>query len=471
VEQVATNHRNELAASAAMVPRSIEDALAEGRALRRDVPRRAHASPAQAERDAVAILMEQNETRLADLVPIRIGRMLQSPFSYYRGTAAVMAYDLGQERRTGVDLVVCGDAHVSNFGLFAAPDRRVLFDLNDFDEAAVGPWEWDVKRLAASSVIGARDLGFTEAQCTEAAMATLAGYRRALRELFSLSALERFYYRVESDWLEEQAGREGQRVIRKAIKKARRRTSDQVLAKITTKEDHGALRIIDEFPIIRHDEAAPIDQVAGLFDAYRLTVRTEVTVLMQQFRVVDTVLRVVGVGSVGTRCYIALLLGPADEPLFMQIKEAPPSVLASYGGLDAATARGPAPTEAGREGWRVVAGQRILQAASDPFLGWIHYEGRDFYCRQFRDMKGSIELAALAPSQFNQYGALCGAVLARAHAQSPGAAVVLGYIGSSLGFDEAVTTWSRRYADQVERDYAALESAVKEGRLPAETGV
>jgi uncharacterized protein (DUF2252 family) len=450
---------------------SLAEALAQGRALRSQLPRQAHATFAAVDRDPVEILADQHRTRLADLVPIRIGRMLQSPFAYYRGAAAVMARDLGAEVRTGVNVVVCGDAHVSNFGLFASAERRLLFDLNDFDEAAFGPWEWDVKRLVASAVVGGRQLGLSRSQCTDATLAAAAGYRQAFAYLFTLTALERFYYRVETDWLEQQVTGEDQRVVRRHIKKARRRTSDRVLATIATTDEGGELRIVDAFPIIRHDDPAIVERLAHLYDAYRLTVRTDVGLLLQQFRLVDTVLRIVGVGSVGTRCYIALLLGRADEPMFIQVKEAQPSVLTTYGGLTHSATYGAADNKSSREGWRVVAGQRILQAASDAFLGWVTNDGRDYYCRQFRDMKGSVELEALSPSQFGDYSRLCGAVLARAHVQSPDGGMIRGYLGSSPRFDEAITAWAHAYADQVERDFAALEQAVRHGHLPCEAGV
>ena len=448
------------------IRQTLADAKARGRALRADLPRRAFAQFAPPDRDHIAILEHQNRDRLPELVPIRVGRMLESPFSYYRGSAAVMANDLALDARTGVDVVVCGDAHLSNFGLYASPERRMVFDLNDFDEATFGPWEWDVKRLVASALIGARQLGFSAEQCDEAARRSVAEYCTALQGLFAASALDRFYLRIETESLEAQANSESQQVLRRTINKAQRRTSEQVLAKIATTDEAGRHRIIDEFPVIRHDDAIDLDRVALLFDMYRLTVRTDIAVLLEQFHVVDTVLRIVGVGSVGTRCYIVLLLGPSDEPLFIQVKEAPRSVLETYGGLHAGHA-----SEAGREGWRVVAGQRVLQAVSDAFLGWISFDDRDFYCRQFRDMKGSVELEGLAPSQFADYGATCGAVLARAHAQSPNAALITGYLGKGGRFIDAVVGWAKSYADQVERDYAAAEQAVRTGRLPCEAGL
>jgi uncharacterized protein (DUF2252 family) len=449
---------------------SLAEAHDRGRALRKTYPRRSFAAFVAPDRDAIAIIEEQNRDRLPDLVPVRIGRMLQSPFAYYRGTAAVMANDLAAEPRTGLEVVTCGDAHLSNFGMFASPERAVLFDLNDFDETAFGPWEWDVKRLVASAVIGGRDRGFDTGQCTDAAMAAAAGYREALAALFELTVMERFYFRIDTEWLVSQANASGRKILRQSVKKAQRRTSDQVLGKITEVGDHGTHRIVDEFPVIRHDASVPLGAMDHIYDAYRITVRTDVAYLLQQFRVVDAVLRVVGVGSVGTRCFISLLLGPSDEPLFLQIKEAPPSVLKTYGKLASST-RGASENKIGREGWRVVAGQRILQAASDAFLGWMSFEGRDYYVRQFRDMKGAVDLSTLTSTEFARYAQLCGGVLARAHAQSSEAALIDGYLGGSARVDDGLVAWAHAYADQVERDYADLERAVQSGRLPAEHDV
>jgi uncharacterized protein (DUF2252 family) len=448
------------------VTSSRADAIERGRGLRTRLARRALADFTVPDRDPVTVLEEQNRDRLPDLVPIRMGRMLQSPFAYYRGSAAVMARDLSVEGRTGVDLVVCGDAHLSNFGLFASPERRVVFDLNDFDEVTFGPWEWDVKRLVASVIVAGRVGGLSREQCTTAAITATEGYRIALGDLFAMTALERFYFRVETEWLESRVEADAKAVLRKTVKKARRRTSDRVLATITTTDDRGQRRIVDQPPIIRHDESIDLAGSAGVIDAYRRTVRTDIALLLEQFRLVDVARRIVGVGSVGTRCDIGLLLGPSDEPLFLQIKEASTSVLDSHGRL-----RVDSSPKDGREGWRVVAGQRVLQAVSDPFLGWITYDGRDYYCRQFRDMKGAIDLESLTPTQFTSYCALCGAVLARGHAQSRDAAVVSAYLGRSRRSDEALTTWAHKYADQVERDHASLEQGVRSGRVPAEEGV
>lgn len=459
------------------VPTTLEESRAAGRALRERVPRRTHAELRLPERDPVAVVAEQNADRLPDLVPLRVGRMLESPFAWYRGTAATMAADLRAGPRTGVTVVACGDAHVANFGLFASPERRVVFDLNDFDEAADGPWEWDVKRLAASMHVAGRDKGMTEEQCGEAARLAVRGYREALDELLSLSAVERFSFQVEVEALEPMLEEAGREELRRTVRKARRRTSEHVVRRITTRTADGRTRIVDQPPVTQHVDHATVDQLERLFERYREPLRADVRLLLGQFGLVDHVLRVVGVGSVGTRCYIALLEGPAGEPLVLQVKQAVPSVLATYGGMADALPSGLVPAgDVPAQGRRVVAAQRILQAHSDPFLGWTTVEadesptGRrvDFYWRQFRDMKGSAELERLTPVQLGRYGGFCGRVLARAHSQSPGARVVQGYLGRSDAFDDAVTAWARAYADVVEQDHASLEEAVASGRLPVE---
>jgi uncharacterized protein (DUF2252 family) len=450
---------------------SRSESEARAREVRKQCPRRGIGVFVAPDRDPVAILERQNRDRVPDLVPIRIGRMLQSPFAYYRGAAAVMASDLATDVRTGLTVMVCGDAHLSNFGLFASPERRVVFDLNDFDEVAFGPWEWDVKRLVTSVVVAGRVNGLSRADCTSAALATATSYRLALANLFEMTALDRFYFRVETDWLEGRIAVQDRKVFRDTVKRARRRTSDRVLATITTTDEDGEPRLVDQVPIMQHDASIDVAQARATFAAYRRTVSTDVALLLEQFRLVDVARRVVGVGSVGTRAVIALLLGPSGEPLFMQMKEASASVLESYGGVDNANWRAALGTRSRSDGWRVVAGQRVLQAVSDPFLGWVRFDGRDYYCRQFRDMKGSIELGTLTPAQFVGYGELCGAVLARGHAQSRDASVVSAYLGRKGRFEEAMATWADSYADQVERDYAELQRAVRDGRLAAEEGV
>jgi uncharacterized protein (DUF2252 family) len=455
-------------------PQSMREMLKKGKSLRSSLPRSGHAELSLPDRDPVRLIAAQNESRLADLVPVRVGRMLQSPFAYYRGTAAVMAHDLAAATVTGQRVVCCGDAHISNYGLFASPERRLLFDLNDFDEASTAPWEWDVKRLAASVVVGGRDIGLTETECFESATTAVSAYRMMLRELYSRTALERYFFQVETDMLEKLASPERRTVLSRTAKKARRRTSDQVLDKLVMVDDHGRQVIKDDPPIAQHVGSVELDVLRHLFEQYYRTMRPDTALLLSQFRLVDFILRVVGVGSVGTRCFVLLFVGPADEPLFLQAKEAPPSVLESHG-------REPLVIGDRRsrmsQGERVVTGQRVLQAQSDPFLGWVESwdegsaERTDYYLRQFRDMKGSLDLTTLTGPEFQDYARLCAAVLGRAHSQSPGGAIIRGYLGRSDQFELAVARWAVQYADQAERDFNELQSAVQHDRLPAEYGV
>ncbi len=289
------------------VPRTLTESRAVGRALRDRVPRRTQGALLLPERDPVAIVEEQNRDRLQDLVPLRIGRMLESPFAFYRGTAAVMAHDLRDGPRTGVHVVACGDAHVANFGLFASPERQVLFDLNDFDEASDGPWEWDVKRLAASMYVGGRDKGLAEHDCADAARSAVRGYRETLAEAFARSALDRYAFLADTTVIEPRLLDAGREELERTVRKARRRTSEQVVRKITTRTADGRTRIVDQPPVTQHVGTASVDELAALFEAYREPLRADARLLLSQFTVVDFVLRVVGVGSVGTRCYIVLL--------------------------------------------------------------------------------------------------------------------------------------------------------------------
>lgn len=432
-------------------------------------------------RNPLGIIADQNARRLPDLVPVRMGRMIQSPFTYYRGTAGPMAYDLSGTTTTDLRVVSCGDAHISNFGFFASPERSLLFDLNDFDEAAVAPWEWDVKRLATSVYVGGRDNGFSESQCGDATRATVLAYQNAVAKLMKLSALERFSIQVSTEAMTSFARDEsGARIARKTMKKARRRTSDHALKKITSQQENGRRIIVDEPPVTRHVSHISLDQLRDAIRSYSGTLREDVAVLLSQFQLTDFVLRVVGVGSVGTRCYVGLLEGLAGEALFLQVKEATTSVLVRYGGMPNVISRRldvftdhhlPLPP-VHSAGHRVVAAQRVLQAQSDPFLGWYQApSGSEYYFRQFRDMKGSVDVDELDPSQFARYGEACGALLARAHSQSPACHAIAGYLGSSRKFATSTTQWARSYADIVEADFASLEKAIRLGKIPCERGV
>ncbi len=458
---------------------SVAEQRARAKSLRTAVPRASHGVWTSPERDPVALIAEQNRGRLSELVPVRVGRMLQSPFTYYRGTAGAMAHDLAAGPSTGVHVVACGDAHLSNFGLFASPERRLLFDLNDFDEAGEAPWEWDVKRLAASVYLGGRDAGMSETDCLAATRRAVRAYRRSLAEFAELSVLERYYLRVEAGDLTEQLRGRDRALLRKKTDKARSRTSEQVLAKLVVRRDDGAARIVDQPPVTQHVDHATPEALTALTEQYRGRLREDLALVLSQFTLVDYVLRVVGVGSVGTRCYLLLFEGPTGEPLVLQAKEALPSVLHTYGGMpDLMSGGGPAADDHS-QGRRVVATQRILQAQSDPFLGWVTAQAGEraglrrveLYWRQFRDMKGSIDLAQLDHAQLASYGSLCGRLLARAHIQSPGGVLARWYLGGSESFDEAVASWARQYADVCEADFEALGAAVKAGLLPAERGV
>ncbi|MGC4106630.1 MAG: DUF2252 domain-containing protein [Thermomicrobiales bacterium] len=448
-----------------------EEMRAQGVALRKKMPRRRHADLTLPDRDVIAIMEDQNATRIPDLVPVRVGRMLQSPFSLYRGSAAMMAYDLADAPCTDVEVISCGDAHVSNFGLFATPERTLIFDLNDFDEASNAPWEWDVKRLAASAFIGALDAGIRSRTAKDIALASVKSYRKTITMMMDMQALHRYYYRGETSWLQATLDSKTQQLIRQTRSKAERNTSDRMLDKIEFEYSDGHLCIVEEPPIMRHDPTLTPESTAELLREYLKTVRADIAVLLSQFTSIDSVLRVVGVGSVGTHCYIQLMMGPRHEPFFLQIKEAQASVLDTYGKRPSIIHDQAVGDRKGLNGFRVISGQRILQAASDPFLGHFEANGRDYYVRQFRDMKGSFDLSLFKAGQFTQYAALCGALLARAHSQSPAANVIAGYLGDSERFDEAVADWAVAYADVVQKDFETLEAAVKSGRLPAERGV
>ncbi len=439
---------------------TLEEAMAHGRALRETVPREAHREivatttplPTVTPRDPLGILDAQDATRLPELVPLRRKRMLTSPFAFYRGTAGIMAADLARGADTGLSVVACGDAHISNFGLFASPQRSLVFDLNDFDESAPAPWEWDLKRLVASVVIGARDAGAHESGVRKAALATAAAYRVGLRDMMKLDALERYYSRVDTDEARTKLDSTAQKVLDRATRQARERTSRAYVEKVTTRAADGTLVLVENPPVLTHLATSIEAELEDLFEQYRSTVPADIALLLSQFTLTDVARRVVGVGSVGTRCYILILEGPSGEPLVLQVKEAQTSVLQSFGGAAS-------PFSYESEGHRVVASQRTLQAVSDSFLGHLQYAGHDFYVRQFRDMKGSIDPSTLSEKDFRSYVIACGTVLARAHAQSLDAPVIAGYLGTSRAVDRAVVDWSLAYAGISLGDFEALEAS------------
>ena len=381
-------------------------------------------------------------------------RMTTTPFAFYRGTAAIMAADLATGPKTGIQVVACGDAHLSNFGFYASPQRTLVFDLNDFDESAVGPWDWDLKRLVTSAIIGARDCGFSEEAALAAGAAAARAYRRGMAELMELSALDRYYWGLDIDRIRKSFDGDGRQVIDRIAKEARKRGSAHAVSKMSTVGEDGARRFIDAPPVTSRMPEEERGQIRDLFEQYRSTVSPDIAVLLSQYELTDVALRVVGVGSVGTRCYVLLLTGPRGAYLVLQVKEAEPSVLHTWGAVEAAAAE--------HQGARVVASQRILQAVSDPFLGYLSARDRNFYVRQFRDMKGSVDVATLTPDQFETYVSGCARLLARAHAQSPEAPAILGYIGRSRAFDRAVVEWSTQYADQSLADFTLVSEAVRD---------
>lgn len=451
--------------------RSRSERRAEGRALRGGIARTSHgawkAPPDRA--DPIELLERTNASRVAELVPIRYGRMLVSPFTYLRGSPGVMASDFASTPTTGIEVQICGDAHLLNFGLFASPERNLLFDVNDFDETLPGPWEWDVKRLAVSMVVAGRDRGFTEDQCTQSARTAVQSYREHIREYSAMGNLEVWYSRVEAEAILARIDKTRRAKVEKIMDKARRRTSATALPKLTEMVD-GQRRIIDNPPLIEHVGGAmgggvvnDLEAGIALVDRYLDTLADDRRQLVARYRFVDVARKVVGVGSVGTRCSVVLLLGAdGKDPLFLQVKEAQESVLEPYWGR----------SRFRNHAKRVVVGQRLMQAAGDIFLGWTtDGNGHDYYFRQLRDMKGSVDVSMMAPEGLGLYGGLCGWALARAHARSGDVTGIAGYLGGGAAFDESVASFARAYADQNERDYERLRKAVRKGRITAELGV
>jgi uncharacterized protein (DUF2252 family) len=438
--------------------------LAAGRALRDRVPRSAHADwkPAAGRPDPIELLEASNRTRLPELVPIRYGRMLPSPFTFLRGAAALMAYDLSTTPTTGLRVQACGDCHLMNFGGFASPERTLVFDINDFDETLPGPWEWDVKRLAASVFVAGRHLGGSRRDCQDAVLATVRSYRERLRRFARMATLEVWYARIAFKTLVHLSRTAEERKLwEQGARSARARTAVHVIPRLvaTVREQR---RIVDNSPCIYHpaDAAAFDAEMRGLFKRYRASLSDSVRFLFDRYRFVDAAVKVVGVGSVGTRCAVAYFEAGPDDPLLLQVKEAQRSVLEPNAGKSAYH----------NQGQRVVVGQRLMQSASDLFLGWSRSEqgGFDFYVRQLRDMKGSVPLEAMTPPDLADYGEYCGWSLARAHAKSGDAGRIAGYLGKCDAFDRAVATFAEAYADQTERDHAALAQAVRSGRVRAE---
>jgi uncharacterized protein (DUF2252 family) len=480
-----SDDENQTIMAAPPAPSDFEARRAYGRAARARTPRSSHASwsPPDDRTDPVSLLEEQATTRVADLVPIRHGRMMVSPFTFYRGAALLMAADLARTPRSGLTVQLCGDAHLSNFGLFASAERNLVFDINDFDETHPGPFEWDVKRLVASFEIAARHLGFTDEERRAILLAAGRGYRERMLRAAESGVLEAWYDHLDAatvqSWLQglrNEAAADKRQVKRfdAAVAKARTRDSMQVFSKLVSTEG-GRMRIIADPPLIvpvedlfptRSDAADTVEWMSGILAAYRDTLTTSRHPL-SEFTYVHMARKVVGVGSVGTRAWIVLLRGrDDDDPLFIQAKEAQASVLERF--LE--------PCEYDNQGERVVRGQRLMQGSSDIFLGWQRVRGeggleRDFYMRQLRDWKGSIDPEHAVPKGLALYARLCGETLARAHARSGDRVEIAAYLGKSGTFDEAIADFSEAYADQNDADYAAFIAAIESGRLEAVQGL
>jgi uncharacterized protein (DUF2252 family) len=457
-----------------------QERAARGKAARVEVPRSSHAvfEPGAAPRDPIGLLEQQAATRVPELVPIRHGRMLVSPFAFYRGAALVQASDLAGTPTTGLRAQLCGDAHLSNFGVFASPERTMLFDVNDFDETLPGPFEWDVKRLAASLTVAGRERGYSTKERTDAVVAMVASYRVAMAQFAGQTNLDVWYAHLD---VERELARtdttldpEIRRRTERNVAKWRTRDNLNAFEKLT-RSVNGEPRIVSDPPlIVPIEEMFPSDEYHRLMGrlhsivrGYRRTLQSDRRHLLEAFQLVQVARKVVGVGSVGTRAWILLLLGRDDkDPLILQAKEAEASVLERFVGL----------SEYANHGQRVVAGQHVMQASSDIFLGWERVEGvdgerRDFYVRQLRDWKGSADIDTMNAATMAAYGRLCGWTLARAHARSGDRTAISAYLGKNDVFDQAIARFSEAYADQNEKDYESLKAAVDSGRLEAKTGL
>jgi uncharacterized protein (DUF2252 family) len=461
---------------------SPSERAARGRAARAAVPRADHGvfEPSADRPDPIDLLEEQATTRVPELVPIRYGRMLVSPFAFFRGAALVMASDLASTPTSGLRVQACGDAHLSNFGVFGSPERNLVFDLNDFDETLPGPWEWDLKRLAASLVVASRDNQYGEDEIRSIALAAASEYRAAMATFAVMPNLEVWYAHFDLDKalpeLQSQLKRKRAKKLADEVAKVRTRDSTQAFAKLARVVD-GEPRITSDPPLIVPieelvgdvaDRQATVDELLGVIRTYRRTIEAHQRHLVDQFRFCHLARKVVGVGSVGTRAWIGLFVGRDDgDPLFIQIKEAEASVLERFVGK----------SQYKNHGQRVVVGQRLMQTVGDIFLGWertpagLDGQARDFYVRQLRDWKYSLEIGAMLPRGMALYARLCGWTLARAHARSGDRIAIAAYLGKSEAFDQSIARFAEAYADQNERDHAALAGAVQSGRIKAETGL
>ncbi len=457
---------------------SVKEREAAGKAAREKASRASHGEwePAPRRKDPVKVLEDQATSRVPELVPIRYGRMLASPFTFYRGAAAIMAMDLAKTPESGLQVQACGDAHLSNFGVFAAPDRSLLMDVNDFDETLPGPWEWDVKRLAASFEIAGRNSDFTPKETRDAVLSTVRHYREAMREFAKMRNLDVWYARLDVETLladiAKVADKKQMKAARKNVAKAHKKNSLKAFDRLVRVVD-GKPRIISDPPLIvpagelvSADQQHELEQrILEMLGRYRKSLKGDRRHLFDSYRFVEMARKVVGVGSVGTRAWVLLMMGrDGQDPLFLQAKEAEASVLEPYVGE----------SDFGNHGERVVEGQWLMQAASDILLGWLPATGidegeRDFYVRQLWDGKRSVEIETLPPEGLEIYGRVCGWTLARAHARSGDRIAIGAYLGKGESFDQAIADFSERYADQNELDYGALADAAKSGRVKVET--
>ncbi|MEV1052268.1 DUF2252 domain-containing protein [Streptomyces sp. NPDC059017] len=451
------------------VPGGVPDSpKRDGKALRREVPRHSHATMViPVERpDAVRAVEESSRGRVPGLTPIRVGRMAAAPFAFLRGSAGLMAHDLAGTPVTGVAAQICGDAHAGNFGLYGDARGSLVIDLNDFDETAVGPWEWDLKRLATSLVLAGREAGADEDVCRKAAYDVAGSYRRTMRLLAKLPVLDAWNAIADEELVSHADARDLVGTLERVSEKAKNNTSARFAAKSTEASEDGGRRFVDAGPVLRRVSDAEAAAVAMSLAGYLETVSEDRLPLLARYAIHDVAFRVVGTGSVGTRSYVVLLLDHRGEPLVLQVKEARPSVLAPH--LAAAGFEVPAVPHEGR---RVVMGQKRMQVVSDNLLGWTTVDGRPFQVRQFRNRKGSVDPAALAADHVDDYARMTGALLARAHAHSVDPRLVAGYCGKSEELDEAVAGFAVAYADRTEADHADLVAAVRGGRIAAELGV
>ncbi|MGO7754217.1 DUF2252 domain-containing protein [Rhizobium ruizarguesonis] len=442
---------------------SREDRLAAGKALRDKVQRADHRLwKAQHDRpDPISILQETDADRFEELVPIKYGRMLQSPFAFYRGAAAVMASDLAHTPASGLKVQCCGDCHLANFGGFATPERNIIFDINDFDETLPAPWEWDVKRLAASVVLAARSIGLSDIKAQNCAEAGARSYRKRLCKFSELGPLEAWYQKVTDTDVIQSLPPGVQKFVRDRIDKVAAGSGSELDFPKLAGTVGGRVRIREQPPLIFHPEQAKAPEfqsvLEAVFNDYRKTLSDDLRVLLDRHQVIDAAIKVVGIGSVGRRCWIALLMSASNDPLFLQFKEAGPSALERFAGESAY----------GHSGQRVVMGQRLMQPVSDIFLGWVTApNGRQFYVRQLRDAKIKPLIESFDAEWMEAYAKACGWVLARAHSKGSNVTAIAGYLGATNDvFDKAIAGFAIAYADQAERDHAALKSAVKKGKI------